>query len=224
MRDRRRAERANDVHDRVRGAQVAKLLWRDGLARFLRVRQADIAVHHLGLGDLLRFVERRELQDARVRDLGDADVRFRFGPGKGAGRRVRSCQKVEQGGLADVRKTGDGRNNIHARRVSWTSGGSRSRSARTYAPLLTVRTVASTPTARRAVADRAAAAPGRMTPIAGTGNSSRTVSSATDVAVLQAITTSLQSALANQRIASRVNPTTSAGSSGPYGMRASSPR
>src|SRR2546423_3887368 len=124
MRDRRRAERANDVHDRVRGAQVAKLLWRDGLARFLRVRQADIAVHHLGLGDLLRFVERRELQDARVRDLGDADVRFCFGAGKGAGRRVRSCEKVEQGGLADVRKTGDRRNNIHARRVSWTSGGS----------------------------------------------------------------------------------------------------
>jgi len=54
-----------------------------------------------------------------------------------------------------------------------------------------------------------------MTPIVGTGNSSRTVSSATEVAVLQAITTSLQSARANQRIASRVNPTTSAGSRGP---------
>jgi len=87
-----------------------------------------------------------------------------------------------------------------------------------------VSTVASTPTARRAVAESAAAAPGRMTPIVGTGNSSRTVSSATDVAVLQAITTSLQSAFANQRIASRVKPTTSAGSRGPYGMRASSPR
>jgi len=105
-----------------------------------------------------------------------------------------------------------------------STSGSRSRRARTYAPLRTVSTVASTPTARRAVAESAAAAPGRMTPIVGTGNSSRTVSSATDVAVLHAITTSLQSALANQRIASRVKATTSAGSRGPYGMRASSPR
>ena len=78
--------------------------------------------------------------------------------------------------------------------------------------------------ARRDVAVSAAAAPGRTTPMTGTADSSRTVSSATAVAVLQAITTSLHSTPANQRIASFVNPRTSAGSRGPYGMRASSPR
>ena len=78
--------------------------------------------------------------------------------------------------------------------------------------------------ARRAVAVSAAEAPGRTTPITGTLDSSRTVSSATDVAVLQAMTTSLQSRPANHRIASRVNCRTSPASRGPYGMRASSPR
>ena len=84
-----------------------------------------------------------------------------------------------------------------------------------YAPERTVSAVASTPTARRDVAVSAAAAPGRTTPITGKTFSSRTASSATEVAVLQAMTTSLQSRPANQRIASRVKPTTSAGSRGP---------
>ena len=87
-----------------------------------------------------------------------------------------------------------------------------------------MRAVARTPTARRAVAVSAAAAPGRTTPITGTADSSRTASRATAVAVLQAITTSLHSRSANQRIASRVKPRTSSASRGPYGMRASSPR
>ena len=81
-----------------------------------------------------------------------------------------------------------------------------------------------TPTARRAVAVSAAAAPGRKTPMTGTADSSRTASSATAVAVLHAMTTSLQPCRPNQRRASRVKLTTSAGSRGPYGMRASSPR
>ena len=75
--------------------------------------------------------------------------------------------------------------------------------------------VASTPIARRADAAIAAAAPGRTTPMRGTLTSSRTVSSAALVAVLQAITMSLQSRDANQRSACRVNSSTSDAGRGP---------
>jgi hypothetical protein len=105
-----------------------------------------------------------------------------------------------------------------------SANGSRSRTARTYAPERTVPLVASTPIARRDDAAIAAAAPGRMTPMTGTALSSRTRSSATEVAVLQARTMSLQSQRASQRTASRVNSMTSSAGRGPYGIRASSPR
>ncbi len=58
----------------------------------------------------------------------------------------------------------------------------------------------------------------------GTGDSSRTTSSATAVAVLQASTMSFVWRAANQRSASRVKATISSAGRGPYGIRASSPR
>ena len=105
-----------------------------------------------------------------------------------------------------------------------STSGSRSRSARAYAPLRTVPVVASTPIERRADAEIAAAAPGRTTPMSGTVEPSRTTSSAIAVAVLQARTMSLVWCFPNQLSASRVNAMTSSAGRGPYGIRASSPR
>src|SRR5207237_5348837 len=111
--------------DRVGGAQGAELRRRDRLTRLLRAREADVAVHDLGVRDLLRFVERGEVLDARVRHLGDADVRLRLGAGKSPGRRVRAGQEVEESGLPDVGQSRDRGDDVHvASRVSRTSGGS----------------------------------------------------------------------------------------------------
>src|SRR6185295_4284767 len=125
------AERAHDVDQCVGGPKVAELLRADALSCLRRVaghtacdawRETEIAVGDLRVRRLLRFVHRRELVDPVVGHFRDADVRLTFGAGEGARRGVPAGQQVEEGRLADVRQTGDRRDEIHVSVAASTSG------------------------------------------------------------------------------------------------------
>ncbi len=109
-------EAAHDVDDGVRLADVRQEL----VAQALALRRAghearDVDELDDGLDDTLRLDDGRQLVDARIRHLDDADVRL-----DGAERVVFSRdaglgQGVEQGGLADVGQADDAAFETHGK-------------------------------------------------------------------------------------------------------------
>src|SRR5439155_16852823 len=95
---------------------VAQLLCADARSRgpaarergaIRRVREPEVAVHHFRICRLLRSEEGRELSDALVGHLRDADVRLGLGASEGTGRGVTAGEEIEERRLAGVRETRD---------------------------------------------------------------------------------------------------------------------